>query len=112
MIGRLAFKGLLWLWELVARARDPYVKRWQEKDTHHQIRDEAADDHNRKRSLRVRTDGVRESCRQQSKRCYKHGHHDGTKPEYRAVDRGVRNGVTARTKLIDVFEHNDTGLNR
>ena len=39
-------------------------------------------------------------------------HHDRTKPQNRPLYRGVHDAVTARAKLVDVFQHNDSGLHR
>jgi len=36
---------------------------------------------------------------------HQHGHHDGAQPLHGAFDGGVQNGVAARAKLVDVFEH-------
>ena len=36
----------------------------------------------------------------------------GRSLQHRAFDRGVHDGVTARAKLVDVFQHDDAGLHR
>jgi len=43
---------------------------------------------------------------------HQHRHHDGAKPQDRAFDRGAFRRVTPGSKLIDVFKHDDTRLNR
>ena len=44
----------------------PYVERWQQKDAHDEGCNEPTDDNNRKRPLRIRTDGVRKRGGQES----------------------------------------------
>ena len=56
-ISRLAFRR----GQNVVFARRPDVEGGQQKDADHQIGKQPADDHNRKRPLRVRSDGVRQS---------------------------------------------------
>ena len=38
------------------------------------------------------------------------GHHDRAKPENRPFHGGVRNAASAGAKLIDVFQHDHSGL--
>ncbi len=44
----------------------PHILRWQQKDAHDEGCDQTSDDNDCERALRIRTDGVRESGRQQS----------------------------------------------
>ena len=45
-------------------------------------------------------------------RRHQHGHHDGTKPQHRALDGGIHDRVPSRAELVDVLEHDDAGLHR
>src|SRR6516164_554868 len=62
----------LWFRQDVSGPRNPHVQRRQEEDAHHEISNEPADDHDRKRTLRVRSDAVRERGRQQTERRDEH----------------------------------------
>src|SRR5271169_6474816 len=55
----LAFKGLLRLGELVSLSRDPDVKRRQENNAQQQIGNQAADDDDGERPLRIGPDVMR-----------------------------------------------------
>ncbi len=62
--------------------------------------------------LRIGANGVRKRCRNQSKGRHQHGHHDGAKPQDGAFDGGIHDGVAASPELVDVFQHDDAGLDR
>jgi len=62
--------------------------------------------------LRVGADGVGHRGGKQPQSRNQHRHHDGAKPQDSAFDRGSFRSVTSGSKLIDVFEHDDTRLNR
>src|ERR1700685_3106591 len=60
----LGLKGFLRCWKLVTFPCDPDIERRQQEDTQRQVGNETAHDDNRKRTLRVRSDGVGHGGRQ------------------------------------------------
>src|SRR5271166_2722584 len=60
----LGFKRFLRLRERIRGFRDPYIKRWQNENAQSQVGNQAAHDDDRKWALRVRSDRVRQRCRQ------------------------------------------------
>src|ERR1039458_1611962 len=106
------FKGCLRFWKLIAISRDPDIKRRQQNNAQEHGGNQAAHDNNCEGPLRVGSDFMRQGCRQESESCHQHGHHDGTKPQNRAFDRGIYNRVASRTELVNVFEHDDSRLYR
>src|SRR5271157_156479 len=60
----LCFKGFLRLRERIRFSRDPNIERWQNENAQSQVGNQAAHDDDRKWALRVRSDGVRQRCRQ------------------------------------------------
>ena len=71
--------------QMISRAGPPHIERRQQEGAHDQVNDQAANDNDRKRPLRVRTDGVRRCRRQQAQRCDQHGHHNWPQPPHRAL---------------------------
>src|SRR5271157_2335602 len=57
-------KGFLRLREGIRVSRDPNIERWQNENAQCQVGNQASHDDNRKWALRVRSDGVRQRCRQ------------------------------------------------
>src|SRR5580704_8394727 len=53
---------------------------------------------------------MRRRSGKQTKGSDKHCHHDGAKAENGSFDCGFFDRVTADAHLVDVFQHNDTGL--
>ena len=96
----------------IIATREPGVQRRQQDDTDEQVRNEAANDDDGKRSLRVRSDAMGERRGQQAQGCDQHGHHDRSKPKHRAFHGSFFNVVPAGPKLIDVFHHDHADLYR
>jgi hypothetical protein len=48
--------------------------------------------------------------RQQSQCRHETGHHDGAKPQDRSLHSGIDDAVAACTQLVDVFQHDHSGL--
>src|SRR5208282_128285 len=84
----------------------------QQEDAHSKGCDETSYDHDGEGALGIGTDGVRECGGEQSQRGHQHGHHDGPQPQHGALNRGVLDGIAQSSQLIDVFEHDDSGLHR
>ena len=105
-----AFKSRFRRWEHVLRPGDPDVEGWQQEDADDQRADQAADDDDGERALRVGADVVRGSGGKQAKRSHQHCHHDGAEPQNGPFDGRLLDGVTAGAHLVDVLEHDDAGL--
>src|ERR1700727_1465510 len=74
------FKSGLRFRKLIAVSRDPHIKRWQQDDAQNQIGNQSTHDYDCEGSLRIRSNIMRQRCRQKAKGCYQHSHHDGAKP--------------------------------
>jgi hypothetical protein len=70
-----------------------------------QLHDESTSNHDGKRALRVRSDGVRHGCRQKPECGHQPGHHDRPQTEGCTFLGGFARAHPARTKLIDVLQH-------
>src|SRR5271166_3828853 len=97
---------------MVIGAGEPCVQGRQQNHADYKVSDEPPDNDNRKRPLRIRSDAVRERCRQQTQGRNQHGHGDGPKSQNCAFHRRLLNVVTASPKLIDIFNHDDPDLHR
>src|SRR5271165_2085661 len=60
----LCLKRFLRLREGIRVFRDPNIERWQNENAQSQVGNQAAHDNDRKWALRVRSDRVRQRCRQ------------------------------------------------
>src|SRR5215467_2965926 len=53
---------------------------------------------------------MRQGSGQQPQRRDQHGHHDRPQAQHRSLDCRILDGIPARAQLIDVFQHDDAGL--
>src|ERR1022692_515140 len=97
---------------MICRARPPHIESGQQENAHGQIGDQAAHYHDRKGALGIGADRVGQGGRQQTERGYQHSHHNRPEAARCAFNRGVQDRHSSGAQLIDVFHHDDAGLDR
>src|SRR5215472_12757789 len=107
---RVLFKVRFRLRQLVAVLGDPNIQCRQQENAHQQSSQEASNNHNGEGPLRVRPDSPRDGRGQQTESSHEGSHQDRAKPQNGPVNGSILYRVPARTQLIDVLQHDYSGL--
>jgi len=96
----------------VSIASDHLVQHRVDEEAKEKARDQAGDDHNGKRPLRVRTDAGGKSRRQQPETGDQGGHHDRPQPQERSLPGRGTDVAILQTQLVDIGDEDNRGFHR
>ena len=96
----------------VSGARPEHVESGPQNHADEKLHNQAADNDDGERPLRVGADVMRHGRRQQAERGHQHGHHDGPQTQPGAFPRGLADRQSAHPQLVDVLDHDDADLDR
>src|ERR1700674_741706 len=98
--------------EHIAFTSHHFVQHGIDEESNEQAGDQARDNHNRERLLRVRANASGKRCWQQSQAGNQGSHHNWTQPQQRCFSRGGADVHSLLTELVDVRDQNHRGLHR